>query len=417
MTNISRRAFLKSAVASAIVAAFNPTLAAWPSTLEIDRVLRRGVDSGKLAGVTAVAGTASDTFYSAAFGQRTLGLPQSMSLDSVFWVASMTKTATSMAAMQLVERGALSLHNPISSVLPELATPQVLEGFDASGKPRLRPAKGPITLHHLLTHTSGFSYPMFNADNVRYAQYAGIPDLSTCLLPALRMPLVSDPGTAFVYGISLDWVGQAIERVSGMRLEEYFRENIFKPAGMKDTGFILDEDRASRTVGMHARQPDGTLTPIPFLMEQHPEFYMGGGGLYSTAPDYLKLTQIVLNNGTLQGNRILKPESVKALLTNQIGSLDVGPLKGVVPALSNDIELLPGITKKWSYGFMLNETPVPSGRSAGSAAWAGLSNCYFWIDPKKGVASVILMQVLPFADEPCLKEFGEFETAVYRYRT
>ncbi len=416
MTNFSRRAFLKSTIASAIVASSYPTWAARPSMREIDRVLKYGVDSGKLAGVTAVAGTASETFYSGAFGERTSGKPQPMTLDSVFWIASMTKTATSMAAMQLIEKGKLSLHHPISSVLPELASPQVLEGFDDGGKPRLRPAKRPITLHHLLTHTAGFSYPMFNADNVRYAQYAGIPDFSTCLLPALRTPLAFDPGSAFEYGISLDWVGQAVERVSGMRLEEYFREHIFKPAGMKDTGFILNEDRMSRTVGMHARQPDGTLTPIPFVMEQHPEFYMGGGGLYSTAPDYFKLTQIVLNNGTLNGNRILKPESVKAMLTNQIGDLTVGPLKGVVPALSNDFEFFPGITKKWSYGFMLNQERTSTGRSAGSAAWAGLSNCYFWIDPKKGIAGVVMMQVLPFADEACLKEFGDFEAAIYSHK-
>lgn len=416
MTNISRRTLLKSMFSMAVVASFKPVWAMLPNTHEIDRALKYGVESGKLAGVTAVAGTASDTFYSGAFGKRTIGEPQPMTLDSVFWIASMTKTATSIAAMQLIEQGKLSLHHPISNVLPELASPQVLEGFDESGKPLLRPVKRPITVHHLLTHTSGFSYPMFNADNVRYAQYAGTPDFAACKLAGLRMPLASDPGSAFVYGISSEWLGQAIERVSKMRLEEYFSEYIFKPAGMKDTGFILDENRLSRTVGMHARLPDGTLTHIPFIWDQHPEVYLGGAGLYSTAPDYLKLTQIFLSNGRLHGNRILKPESVRAMLTNQIGHLDVGPLKGVVPTLSNDVEFLPGITKKWSYGFMLNQEPAPTGRSAGSASWAGLSNCYFWIDPKKKVTGVIMMQVLPFGDKECLKEYDDFETAVYKYK-
>jgi methyl acetate hydrolase len=372
-------------------------------TEQIDRVLREAVERGEVPGVVAVAGTRERPLYQGTFGRRALPDGGAMSEDTVFWIASMTKAITSAAAMQLVEQGRLALDRPIAPVLPELADPQVLEGFDSAGQPRLRPARRPITLRHLITHTAGFCYAIWNADIGRYIEQNGIPDIVTCRDRALLLPLVFDPGERWDYGINIDWVGKAVERASGQRLGEYLAEHLFAPLGMRDTGFKLTPERRARLAAMHARGDDGSLTPIAFEVEQEPEFEMGGGGLYGTAPDYLAFLRMFLDGGRAAGGRqVLKPETVQLMAQNAIGDLTVRPLKTAIPALSNDAEFFPGMAKKWGLGFMISPEPVPCGRGAGSLAWAGLGNTYFWIDPAKGVAGVILMQLLPFADAKAL---------------
>jgi methyl acetate hydrolase len=164
---------------------------------------------------------------------------------------------------------------------------------------------------------------------------------------------------------------------------------------------------------MHARNDDGTLTPIEFEVPQEPEFQMGGGGLYGTASDYLAFQRIFINEGRANGRPVLKPETVRLMAANAIGGLNVGMLKTALPAYSNDAEFFPGMVKKWGLGFMISTEAVPAGRSAGSLAWAGLGNTYFWIDPAGGVAAVILMQLLPFADPKALALLDSFEKAVY----
>ena len=325
---------------------------------------------------------------------------------------------TAAAAMQLVERGRLALDSPIRDVLPELAHPQVLDGFDAAGEPRLRPAKRPITLRHLITHTAGFGYDIWNPDLLRYEEKKGIPGIISCENKALEMPLTFDPGDKWEYGINIDWIGKAVERVSGQTLGDYFRDNLFGPLGMKDTSFKITESQRARLVGMHTRGADGALAPMPFEIPQEPEFQMGGGGLYGTAADYLAFTRMFLNEGRgPDGKHVLKPETVKAAAQNQMGDLNVRLLKTAIPPYSNDAEFFPGMVKKWGLGFMINTARVSGGRSAGSLAWAGLGNTYFWIDPAAGIAGVILMQLVPFADEKALALFAKFENAVYASRS
>jgi CubicO group peptidase (beta-lactamase class C family) len=335
-----------------------------------------------------------------------------MRLDSVFWIASMTKALTATAAMQLIEQGKLELEQSPGHVLPELAAPQVLEGFDAAGAPRLRPAKRPVTLRHLLTHTAGFSYDIWNANIGKYMEYAGVPGVISCQNAALQTPLVFDPGEAWEYGINIDWVGKVVEAVSGTSLEVYLRDHIFTPLGMRDTGFKLRADQRTRLVGMHARTPTG-LQPIAFEMPQEPEFFMGGGGLYSTAADYVAFMQMILHGGRYNGAQVLKPETVALMSRNHIGELCVGTLKTVHPDLSNDANLFPGMVQKWGLSFLINTAPSPNGRSAGSLAWAGLGNTYFWIDPTRRVCGIILTQILPFADAKVLDLFAQLERGVY----
>jgi methyl acetate hydrolase len=379
----------------------------------VDTVLSGAAERGEVPGVVAMAATRDGPVYEGAFGTRALPAGPAMSADSVFWIASMTKALTSTAAMQLVERAKLALDAPIAQVLPELASPKVLEGFDKAGEPKLRPAKRPITLRQLMTHTAGFGYDIWNADLLRYQEKMGVPSVTTCENLALTTPLGFDPGEQWGYGINIDWVGKAVERASGQKLGAYFQENLFGPLGMRRTGFKLNADQRARLVGMHARLPDGQLTPMPFEIPQEPEFQMGGGGLYGTAGDYLAFQRMILNQGRIDGRRLLKPGTVQQMRENQMGATNVRLLKTAIPAYSNDVEFFPGMVKKWGLGFMINTEQVPGGRSAGSLTWAGLGNTYFWIDPARNIAGVIMMQLVPFADGKALDVYAKFERAVY----
>jgi CubicO group peptidase (beta-lactamase class C family) len=383
------------------------------SKSQIDQLLRQMSDAKEIPGVVAIAASGKETIYQGAFGKRDLSKDVAMTQDSVFWIASMTKAITSAAGMQLVEQGKLSLDEPIGKVLPDLASPQVLEGFDAKGEPKLRPAKKPITLRHLMTHTAGFAYNMWNGDMVQYLEKTGTPAITTCQNAALKTPLASDPGTRWEYGTNIDFVGKAVEAVSGKRLDAYLRDHMFTPLGMSDTGFKITDDMRKRLVGMHARGEDGSLTPIPFELEQEPEFHMGGGGLYGTAADYIKFTQMILNKGKGNGNQVLKPETVALMGQNHIGELTMGKMTTAIGWATNDVDLYPDIVKKWGLSFLINSAKTPEGRSPGSLAWAGLANTYYWIDPARDVTGVILMQLLPFADGKCLEAFAGFERGVY----
>ena len=380
----------------------------------IDQALTESVKSGRVPGVVALAANDKGTIYSGAFGVRSLAQSQAMTVDSVFWIASMTKAVTTAAAMQMVEQGKLKLDQPASEILPDLASAQVLEGFDAAGTPKLRPAKRPITLRQLLTHTAGYTYDIWNENTGRYEKQANLPALITCKDDALKTPLAFEPGDRWEYGINIDFAGKMVEKVSGERLESYFHEHIFGPLGMADTSFKLSPSQRARLVAMHARGADGSLKPIEFEMPQEPEFFMGGGGLYSTGPDYLKFVRMFLNRGNLDGKTVLRPETVAMMGKNQIGDVNVVVLKSVLPDSSLDAEFFPGMVKKWGLGFMINTETAPTGRSAGSLAWAGLANTYFWIDPTKNIAGVILMQLLPFADPQALQTFADFESRLYK---
>jgi len=383
------------------------------SKAQIDQVLRQKCEAKEIPGVVAMAATGSEVIYEGAFGKRDLGKDDPMTADSVFWIASMTKAITTAAGMQLVEQGKLSLDEPIGKLLPDLASPQVLEGFDANGEPKLRAAKKPITLRQLMTHTAGFAYDMWNGDVGKYLEKTGTPGIISCLDAALKTPVMTDPGTRWEYGTNIDFVGKAVEAVSGKKLDVYLRENMFAPLGMNDTGFKITDSMRQRLVGMHARGPDGALGPMPFELEQAPEFHMGGGGLYGTAADYIKFTQMILNNGRGNGNQVLKPETVAQMGQNNIGELTMGKMRTALPPYTNDVDLYPDIVKKWGLSFMINTAKTPEGRSAGSLAWAGLANTYFWIDPARNVSGVILMQLLPFADAKALEAFAGFEHGVY----
>jgi len=379
----------------------------------VDRIFSQAVESKAMPGIVAVAATDKGVLYEGAFGKRELGKDAAMTVDTVVWIASMTKAITATAAMQLVERGKLSLERPAHEVVPELANARVLEGFDPVGNPRLRAPKRPITLRHLLTHTSGFSYEIWRSEIAQYQAATGTPGITTCTKAALTTPLLFDPGDRWDYGIGIDWAGKMVEAVSGQKLDRYFQENVFGPLGMKDTSFRISPSQRARLARVHQRGDGGALAPIEFELPQEPEFLMGGGGLYGTAGDYLAFTQMIMQGGRSKGGQLLRPETVALMSQNHIGALEIGAMTSVIPALSKDIDLFPGVKKQWGLSFLITGDPLPTGRSAGSLAWAGLANTYFWIDRTRGVCGVFLSQVLPFFDDTAIDLAVKFETEVY----
>ena len=415
----TRREMLKGAAAVAALTSFPRRARAQESTMQartkIDPVLKQAVDATEVPGVVAMAATDKGVLYEGAFGPRALeaGAP-SMSLDTVFRIASMTKAIATAAAMQLVEQGKLKLEEPVPAIDPALGSPQVLEGFEASGAPKLRPAKRPITLRHLLTHTAGFTYDIWSPDTVRYVKTTGLPNRATGKVVALRTPLAFDPGDRWLYGINIEWTGRLIEATSGQTLEDYFRERIFSPLGMKDSGYVTSQEQRARQARLHTRQPDGSLAVQPLeAVPVKAEFWSAGGPLYSTARDYMVFLQMLLNGGSLNGTRILKPETVALMNQNHTGNIPCGVLKTANPALSNDVNFFPGADIRWGLGYMMNLQSGPNGRSAGTFSWGGLYNTYYWLDPAKKVTGLIMTQILPFADTKAVNLYGQLEAGVY----
>jgi methyl acetate hydrolase len=379
----------------------------------IDEALRQAVDAKRVPHVVAIAATDEGVVYEGAFGTQSMDGGSAVSPDSLFWIASMTKAITATACMQLVEQGKLQLDQTLGDLLPELKEPKMLVGFDASGAPKLRPAKRPITLRHLLTHTAGFVYSIWDAPMGQYEKVTGIPFIGECKNESFAAPIMFDPGERWEYGINMDWVGKAVEAVSDQSLEVYFREHIFEPLDMADTGFLISTPQKARVATMYTRKEDGHLESMAFEMPQRPEFFMGGGALFSTPRNYMQFLQMLLHDGTFNDARVLKPETVALMRQNHIGDLDVVTLRTVRPDLSNDANFFPGMVHKWGLSFDINTEPGPNGRSAGSLCWAGLFNTYFWIDPTRRVTGTIMTQLLPFADGDVLKLYADFERGTY----
>ena len=379
----------------------------------LDEVLDLAVASGRVAGVVAMVAAADRVLYRHAAGQREICRPGVMSIDTVFWVASMTKVITTVAALQLVERGLLQLDSPLVPLVPALREAAVLEGFDSQGQPRLRAPKRPITLRHLLAHTAGFGYDMWSEALRRYADRVEMPPLTACRRELLRAPLLFDPGDRWQYGINHEWVGQAVEAAAGRPLDEVLEQDVFVPLDMRSTGFELRPPLRARLAAMHCRAADGGLQTLPLELPYPPEVFLGGAGLYSTAPDFVTFMQVLLNDGCHRGRPFLRSRTVRSMLSNQIGAHEIPAMRSTAPALTTDLEFFPDAAPKWGFGVMINTQDVPGGRRAGSAGWAGLGNTYFWIDARSGIAAVILMQLLPFGDRLALQVCRDFEQSLY----
>jgi CubicO group peptidase (beta-lactamase class C family) len=369
---------------------------------KLDVALSAAAELRPATGFVAMASAPGVQPYLGAFGRRGTDAEDAMATDSIFWIASFTKLVTSIVALQLIEDGALALDQTVASILPDFADLPILEGFDGTGAPRLREATDAPTIRHLLTHTSGCGYAFMDLDLARWAEHSGAG-----IAEARAQPRLFDAGARWQYGVSSEWLGTAIEAVTGEDLEVVFRRRVFGPLAMEDTTLDPDPSRKQRIAQLHARAPDGALTPMELPLPPPPHFSSGGGGLYSTAPDFMRLLRALLDGD------ILSAESRSMLFSNEVGELDSGVTGSAIAAFARPFEPMPGQPKRWSLGMMINPEPVAGGRAAGSGAWAGLANCYYWADPTNGVAGILMSQVLPFADPQILDLFSTFERTVY----
>jgi len=372
-----------------------------PPTAGLDDVLRAAVEQRRVPGVVAMVATTDRVAYEGAFG---------FDEDAIFPIASMTKPITAVAVMQLVEAGKVELDEPAATYVPELASVQVLEGG------ALRPPKTPITVGQLLTHTSGFGYEFLNRELFDLVAKGALPSVGAGGDGFLKAPLLFDPGTRWEYGISADWLGRLVEKLTGRSLEVYFRERVFQPLAMEDTFFNVPLDKQPRIVRRFLRGEDGGLVEQPLPPAEPVEFFSGGGGLHSTAKDYLKFTRAILAGGQLGSGRILEPETVALMGRNQIGELELGAPRSVIPQIMSETAVIPGRPDKFGLGFALNTRPLDESRGADTLSWAGIYNTFFWIDREQKVCAVLLTQMLPFLDEGPRTLVEDFDRAVYAWR-
>jgi CubicO group peptidase (beta-lactamase class C family) len=376
----------------------------------LDASLRGAVERKNVPGVVALVTDREHVLYRGAFGVADVSTGRPLRSDALFRIASMTKPITSVALMQLVEQGRIGLDDAAEKYLPELKTLKVIESFDAAtGDYRLRPPARPPTVRHFLTHTSGLAYPFTSAIWRDLKPHAGDS------FP-FGGPLLFDPGEQWHYSTSTDVVGRLVEVVSGQKLEESFREHIFAPLKMDDTSYNVPETKGPRLVAQQQRagaHMDGAIelqNPQLGLTVAGP---IGGGGLASTVDDYGRFVRMFLNGGTLDGVRVLKAETVALMGQNHIGAVSVPAQTSALPR-SADFTFIADGRDKWGLGFLITVDQVPGKRSPGSLSWGGINNTYFWIDPARGLAGVIMMQYVPFADAKALAVYDTFERGAYQ---
>ncbi|PWR24019.1 serine hydrolase domain-containing protein [Zavarzinia compransoris] len=371
--------------------------------------------AARVPGVVAMVTDRDGDLYAGAAGERRLG-GTAMSLDTVFAIFSTTKAIAGTAALQCVEEGLLDLDAPAKTYAPAIGRLQVIEGFDADGQPRLRAPKSDVTTRQLLLHVGGFGYDFFSETYKRLAEEHGQPSVVSGSRAAIETPLLFDPGERWEYGTNIDWVGQVVEGIRGQRLGAVLRERVFDPLAMDEIAFTRTPAMKTRTATIHARDGGGGLVPMDdFALPDNPEVDMGGHGLYGTVPEYMKFIRMWLNDGAGPRGRVLKPETVAwAVKSGLQAHQKVGMLPGVIPSLSNDAEFFPGVRKSWSYTFMVNDEPAPTGRPAGAIGWAGLANSYYWIDRRNGIGGYWATQILPFGDGVSFPGYMAFETAAYQ---
>jgi CubicO group peptidase (beta-lactamase class C family) len=375
-----------------------------------DRALTAIISAANLPGAVALISDRDGTRYARSFGQANALTGAAMAVDTVCQWASMTKAITSVAALQLVAAGKLDLDAPAARWLPELDDVQVLAGYAADGSARLRPPARAITLRQLLTHSAGFGYPFVQGEMARWAMLnPALPGSRA----SIRLPLLFDPGADWAYGVATDWVGLLVEVASGTTLGSYLARHIFATLGMTTTAFRAAHQMPATAAAVHARLPVGGFLPVPIHIGGG-EFDGGGGGLSGTAEDYARFLRMVLNAGrAADGSEVLPPAMAALLVTNQVGPLRAGRMPSAMADLASPFDLFPDQHCGWSLAGLINPQPGPHGRSAGSLAWAGIFNSYYWADPAKGLAGVFLTQLVPFADPGAVAAFAAFERFAY----
>jgi methyl acetate hydrolase len=380
-------------------------------TERIDAVLSAAVQSNVAPGIVGVVADADGILYERAFGTSRAGDDSPLAVNAVYRIASMTKLATSVAALQLVDSGVIDLDDAVGDYLPAFDRLGVLTGFDADGQPQVRPARSRATVRQLCAHVSGLGYDTWNDALKKYLKTTGLPAISDGLRDTFLAPLVADPGTEFNYGTSTDWLGLVVEECSGKPLELYLAGSVFAPLGMSDSTMVPSDDQRQRTVPLHVHGADGEWVAIDFEFPAGPEFQAGGHALSSAAADYTRLPRALLRGGELDGMRILSEELVAEMFVPQTGHIRVQYIATAVPEASADVHIIDG--QRWGLAFPLTESSRPGMRPAGSGGWGGLWNTFYWLDPVNGITAGFYTQTLPFCDPGVIEAYEAFERAVY----
>jgi CubicO group peptidase (beta-lactamase class C family) len=371
----------------------------------ISTFLRTVTDRGDVPGVVMVVVGKDAVLYHEAFGKSRTISNTPMAKDTIFNMASMTKPITSVAIMMLVDQGKLRLDDEVAKYLPKWKNPVVITKFhDADASYETRPAKRPITIRHLLTHTSGLGYGFASPMLTKIMEKTKKTELD--------LPLLFDPGDNWAYGPSTRVLGHVVEAISGQKIDAFLESKILLPLGMHDTSYLVPTTKYARVVAINRRGNDGKFTELP-VPGTIPATVQGDGGLYGTASDYGLFLRMLLNRGTLNGKRILSEKSVRRMLVIQTGNVVVKPQQSADQALSRNFPFGAG-KDRWGLGFQLAADRRPNHRSPGSGTWAGIFNTHFFIDPSKEIGVVVMMQTLPFYDEPSMKVYADIEEAVYK---
>jgi CubicO group peptidase (beta-lactamase class C family) len=384
-----------------------------PLTGLLEQAVADAVVPGAIAAVTDARGEITI----AAAGRTRVGAGTPVAPDTMFALMSMTKAVATVGALQLVEQGRLALDQTVASILPQYGELQVLEGFDGDA-PVLRPPRSQATVRQLMNHTAGHGYSFNNPALLRYQRLTATPAPLSSKLAVLRMPLIADPGTAWNYGVSTDWLGQLVEAVSGRDLAAYLREHVCGPLGMSDFSFMPRAAQRRRLMAPHSRTATGGLEVAEWFTvpPADPEFAAAGHGAFGTGRDYARFMAMLLAGGTLDGARILSPETVELVFSDQLHGIRLpAGTPASVQELSNDVPGFP-FEEGWGLGLHLCLQHIPGMRHAGSGDWAGVCNCFFWVDRDAGIAGTLLTSVLPFFDERIVALSNAVEQAAYAGR-
>jgi methyl acetate hydrolase len=388
----------------AVISAAPPSLPQ-QGTAALSTFLKQATDRGDVPGVVVAVVDKNGSLYNEAFGKSSTARNTPMTKDTIFNMASMTKAITSAAIMLLVDEGKLKVDDEVAKYLPKYKDPLVITKFnEADGTYETRAAKRPITIRHLLTHTSGIGYGFSSPMLAKIIEKTKKSELD--------LPLLFDPGESWAYGASTRVLGFVVEAISGQKIDAFLQSRILGPLGMSDTSYLVPTTKYSRVVAVNARNAGGTFEerPIPATI---PATVQGDGGLYGTASDYGLFLRMLLNRGTLNGKRILSENAVKTMLAPSTGTVVVKEQQSSNLALSRNFPVGAG-KDKWGLGFQLAAEQLPNRRSPGSGTWAGIFNTHFFVDPSKEIGVVVMMQTLPFYDEASMKVYAGVEEAVYK---
>ncbi|KAK1977832.1 beta-lactamase [Colletotrichum cereale] len=388
----------------------------------LDAILAKYTAAGddttdKLLGAAFVVVDKDGVLYSNAAGRIGFATDaRPWALDTFTYVASMTKLITCTAVMQLVERGAVGLDDDLREIVPRLAAMQILRGFDADDQPILEDNTTPVTLRMLLTHTVGLGYDVVDPDLMKWrhktAGPAGIVTNLEANLDGFTTPFKFTPGEGWCYGTGIDWACQALEKITGQRLDEYLSENVFGPLGMTDTAFWPETlpHVAERTTEWQYRGDDGSsLAPGPAPRNPAPDAIdSGGAGLWTTAKDYGAFLRALL------GGEVVGKETLDAMFVPQLDGRQAGMLKEVADLWGTlAAEFAPDMELNHSLAGCVNMGDAPGKRRKGSLQWSGMCNSHWWMDRETGVAAALIVQSMPHGDPVVRRLYDELERAVY----